>query len=62
MKIFGENWEWLLVTISIIVMCWAGVIFFFLVPEPDLIGIHIGDDGHVCTVDQIVKPSINTDY
>ena len=39
LTIFGDNWQWLLVTISLLVYIWAGVIYFFLVPEPDLIGI-----------------------
>lgn len=47
LRFFGESWEWLLVTISVIVLVWAGVIFFFLVPEPQLIGITIEDgDAH----------------
>jgi hypothetical protein len=40
LNIYGE-WQYLLVTISFIVFIWAGVIYFFLVPEPDLIGINI---------------------
>lgn len=43
LTLFGDNWQWLLVTISLMVYIWAGVIYFYLVPEPDLIGISIKD-------------------
>jgi hypothetical protein len=38
LTIFGGNWQWLLVKIYLLVYIWAAVIYFFLVPQPDLIG------------------------
>jgi len=41
LNFFGDNWQWLLISISALVFIWADVIYFYLVPEPDLIGIKI---------------------
>ena len=40
---FEDQWQYLLITIGIIVFAWAFVLFFFLVPEPELIGIEISE-------------------
>jgi OPA family glycerol-3-phosphate transporter-like MFS transporter 3 len=38
---FGNSWENLLLTIGFVVFAWAGIMFFWLVPEPELVGIKI---------------------
>ena len=40
---FGDHWEYLLITIGLVVFAWAFVLFFFLVPEPELVGIQISE-------------------
>lgn len=41
MGLFGDHWEYLMVTISITVAISTLVIFFFLVPEPAEAGVII---------------------
>ncbi len=41
MVLFGDHWEYLMVTISIAVAIATLVIFFFLVPEPAEAGVVI---------------------
>ncbi len=40
---FKDHWEYLLITIGLVVFAWAFVLFFFLVPEPELVGIQISE-------------------
>lgn len=42
-SIFGDKWQYLLVTIGLIVFAWAAVLYFWLVPEPELVGIQIAE-------------------
>jgi OPA family glycerol-3-phosphate transporter-like MFS transporter 1/2 len=42
-NLFGTQWQYLLFTIGVIVFGWAFVLFFFLVPEPELVGIHVAE-------------------
>jgi len=43
MNVFGDHWEYLMVTVSILTGITTLVIFFFLVPEPHLVGITIDE-------------------
>jgi len=40
LKVFKE-WQWLLYTIGFVVFAWGIVLWFFLIPDPAVIGINI---------------------
>lgn len=39
MRYFGDHWEYLMVTISIVTFIAGTVIFLYLVPEPMMVGV-----------------------
>jgi len=41
LTLYNQKWEYLLFTIAIIVAIWAALIWFFLIPDPNMIGLHI---------------------
>jgi len=48
---FEEQWQYLLLTIGLVVFAWAFVLFFFLVPEPQLIGIQISEHANLSFIE-----------
>lgn len=52
--LFDNKWQYLLMIISICIFCMAWVIFFFLVPEPEHVGIVVAEyDEDTALVDAI---------
>lgn len=43
MNYFGDHWEYLMVTISIVTLIAGVVIFLYLVPEPIMVGVIIDE-------------------
>jgi len=41
MTVFGDHWEYLLICISVAIAVATFVIFFFLIPDPQEVGIII---------------------
>lgn len=44
MNLFGTHWEYLMVVISVLTTITTLVMFFFLVPEPSMVGVVVDDE------------------
>lgn len=46
MKLYDPHWEYLMVTIAICVFFVGFIIFFYLVPEPHMVGVVVDEYTH----------------